>query len=122
MVVIYSVIVIVLDYPNVSWLDVVVLSAKPSLSIAYPVTAAVGLPSYFLLLWLERSSYLAFAITGALIALLYGGFSSDLSPQFADYLLAVILLVSCGALVAIVFRAIAGAPERTSKTASNAAP
>ena len=107
---IYSMLDIRIGEQPVSLLDLVVLSAIPSLSVAYPMTAVLGVPCYFVLVRFRRSSYFSFALVGALFTLLAGIIVFDLRILPFEFLPATLLAAS-GAAVAIVFRAIAGVPE-----------
>lgn len=84
-----------------------------ALLIAYPATLIAGVPLYFLLLGLGRHGYLEFFATGAALAAIiwFALLGVPTGAGLFEALFAV-MLVLCGAVVAVAFRAIAGVGPR----------
>lgn len=95
------------------FVDALTLYTVFGLLIAYPATLIVGVPLYFLLLRIGRHGYREFFAVGAALATIIC-FALLGVPSGAGIFegLFAVMLVLCGAAVAVAFRAIAGVGSR----------
>lgn len=93
-----------------SYFDWLFLFAAFGLAIALPATVLVGLPSYFLMLRLDQSSYVKFGVVGAFTSIVGGWLFVEPSLHRTD-LEFMALFAASGAVVALAFRRIAGTPS-----------